>query len=57
MADDKTKLVDDLEKAKEEILRKIAEKVKSDSKKGEEFGALHSSHTSSSKHSSTTSSH
>jgi len=54
MADDKTKLVDDLEKAKEEILRKIAEKVKNDSKKGEEFVASHVSHTSQSKHHSVT---
>ena len=54
MTDSKKKHQDDLEKAKEEILRKIAEKVKSDCKKGEEFGASHSSHTSSSKHSSRT---
>jgi len=57
VTDSKTKQLDDLEKAKEEILRKIAEKVKSDSKKGEEFGAAHTSHTSSSKHNSTTGSH
>ena len=43
-----------LEQAKEEILKKIAAKIKVDPAKGEEFGAYHSSHTSSSKHRSTT---
>ncbi len=46
--------VKELEKAKDEILKKIAKKVKADPNKGEEFGARHTSHTSSSKHSSTT---
>ena len=46
--------VTELEKAKDEILKKIAEKVNADPNKGEEFGASHSSHTSYAKHSSTT---
>jgi hypothetical protein len=53
MADKKNK-IEELEKAKDEILRKISEKVKADPQHGEEFGAAHTSHTSSSKHSSTT---
>jgi hypothetical protein len=44
----------DLEKSKDEILKKIAEKVKANEKTVKEFGAAHSSHSSSSKHSSTT---
>jgi len=44
----------ELEKCKEEILRRIAEKIKSDPASCEEFGASHSSHTSGSKHSSVT---
>jgi len=46
--------VTELERAKDEILKKIAEKVKADPNRGEEFGASHTSHTSSSKHSSHT---
>jgi|GEM_PF-1422035 len=53
---DKDKRTDaaDLEKCKEEILRRIADKIKADPKAAEEFGASHSSHTSGSKHSSVT---
>ncbi len=51
MSENKVKL---LEETKDEILKKIGEKVKADPNKGEEFGASHSSHSSSSKHSSTT---
>ena len=51
MSKNKVKL---LEETKDEILKKIAEKVSADPNKGEEFGASHSSHSSSSKHSSTT---
>ncbi len=51
MSKNKVKL---LEETKDEILKKIGEKVKADPNKGEEFGASHSSHSSSSKHSSTT---
>ena len=43
-----------IEKRKEEILKKIAEKVKADPNRGEVFGAGHSSHSSGSKHSSVT---
>ena len=43
-----------LEETKDEILKKIGEKVKADPKRGEEFGASHTSHSSSSKHSSST---
>jgi len=43
-----------LEETKDEILKKIGEKVKADPNKGEEFGASHASHSSSSKHRSTT---
>ncbi len=51
MSENKVKL---LEETKDEILKKIAEKVKADPNKSEEFGASHTSHTSSSKHSSHT---
>ncbi len=51
MSENKVKL---LEETKDEILKKIAEKVKADPNKGEEYGASHSSHTSSSKHNSQT---
>ena len=51
MSENKVKL---LEETKDEILKKIGEKVKADPNKGEEYGASHSSHTSSSKHNSTT---
>jgi ribosomal protein S27AE len=44
----------DLEKAKKEILKKIAEKVKADPRCGGEFAAAHSSHSSGSKHHSNT---
>jgi hypothetical protein len=50
---DKNK-VELLEETKDEILKKIGEKVKADPKRGEEFGASHTSHSSSSKHSSST---
>ncbi len=50
---DKNK-VELLEETKDEILKKIGEKVKADPNKGEEFGASHASHSSSSKHRSTT---
>jgi len=50
---DKNK-VELLEETKDEILKKIGEKVKADPNKGEEFGASHSSHSSSSKHRSQT---
>jgi hypothetical protein len=57
--EDKTKLdsesMSELEKAKDEILKRIAEKVKANASRTEEFGAAHSSHSSSSKHSSSTS--
>ena len=53
MEEKKNKIVE-LENAKDEILKRIAEKVKADHAKGEEFGATHSSHSSSSKHSSNT---
>ena len=46
--------VQELEKAKDNILKKIAKKVKADPSMGEEYGAHHNSHTSSSKHNSTT---
>ena len=51
MSKNKVKL---LEKTKDEILKKIAEKVSADPNKGEEFGASHTSHSSSGKHSSST---
>ena len=51
MSENKVKL---LEETKDEILKKIGEKVKADPKRGEEFGASHTSHSSSSKHSSST---
>ena len=51
MSKNKVKL---LEETKDEILKKIGEKVKADPNKGEEYGASHHSHTSSSKHSSST---
>ncbi len=54
MSDNKHNPADDLEKAKDEILRKIAEKVKSDEASCDEFAASHQSHASSSKHSSNT---
>lgn len=41
---------EELEKAKDEILKKISKKVEADPACGEEFGASHTSHTSSSKH-------
>jgi hypothetical protein len=53
MAEKKNK-IEELEKAKDEILRKISEKVKADPQQGEEFGAAHTSHTSQSKHHSST---
>lgn len=53
MLEEKNK-IEELEKAKDAILKKISEKVKADPECGEEFGASHTSHTSSSKHSSTT---
>lgn len=56
MEEKKNQIVE-LENAKDEILKKIAEKVKADQSMGEEFGASHSSHSSSSKHSSQTSGH
>jgi len=46
-----------LEDAKEDILRKIAEKISIDPNKGEIFRAAHTSHVSSSKHSSSTNNH
>tara|TARA_B100001964_G_scaffold183397_1_gene203008 strand:+ start:91 stop:249 length:159 start_codon:yes stop_codon:yes gene_type:complete len=46
--------IEELEKTKDEILKKIAEKVSADPNKGEEFGASHTSHSSSGKHSSST---
>jgi hypothetical protein len=51
MSENKVKL---LEETKDEILKKIGEKVKADPNKGEEFGASHASHSSYSKHSSQT---
>ena len=51
MSENKVKL---LEETKDEILKKIGEKVKADPNKDNRFGASHSSHTSSSKHSSQT---
>mgnify|MGYP003961376207 CR=1 FL=1 len=51
---EKKNKIEELEKAKDEILKKISEKVKADPAGGEEFGALHTSHSSSSKHSSST---
>jgi hypothetical protein len=49
--------ISELEKSKDEILRRIAEKVKANANTGmaKEFGAAHNSHSSSSKHSSSTS--
>lgn len=44
----------ELETAKDEILRRIAEKVKANQDNNKEFGAHHGSHSSSSKHSSST---
>jgi hypothetical protein len=46
-----------LEETKEDILRKIAEKINIDPNKGDIFRAAHSSHSSSSKHSSSTGPH
>jgi hypothetical protein len=54
MPDKKKNNLTDLEQAKDEILRKISEKIKNSGQTGEEFGASHVSHTSSSKHSSIT---
>lgn len=50
----KDKVVDpvELEKAKDEILRRIAEKINATDCTTREFGAYHASHSSSSKHSS-----
>jgi len=50
----KVNRIQELEKAKDEILKKISKKVKADSACGEEFGASHSSHTSAARHSSNT---
>lgn len=52
--EEKKNKIAELENAKDEILKKIAEKVKADQSAGEEFGASHSSHSSHSKHTSTT---
>jgi len=53
---DSEKKVDlaELEKTKDEILRRIAERVKANSDTATEFGASHTSHSSHAKHSSTT---
>ena len=53
--EEKKNKITELENAKDEILKRIAEKVKADHANGEEFGASHSSHASFSKHSSSTS--
>jgi hypothetical protein len=50
---EKTLSTADLEKSKDEILKKISEKVKAGDT-AKEFAASHSSHSSSSKHSSST---
>jgi hypothetical protein len=45
----------ELEAAKERLLKKIVDKLGADPKSGEVFGAYHTSHSSYSKHNSTTS--